>query len=251
MRKPKYLLLLSCSAVLSMLTAQSALAQSWVYVFAPETFVRKGSRQATVYTRTFSATPGVAVVDMDDLATAGADGSVSLNNVALMDVRAVTGEVGPRHKSANVTLQANNTLVVTLIGQNKSQLRVSVAQAVGRNCYPTVSLPQLSLRNVVTEGGYDYYNLIVPNCALYPDEFFWPAPDLPPCGVNINSSRTWVDIFTSTDVLHEFCSLVSPTDLNTIWFALPTGTTPPSPVYVRLFDRYCGIVYISNPLSLP
>src|SRR5512133_1011265 len=141
MRNLKHIALLGCLASLGMLTNSTARAQSWINVFGPETFVRKGAAQATVYTRTFSGTPGPAYVDMDDLATVGADGSVTLNGVVLMDVRAVTHEVGPRHKTVNVTLAASNKLVVSLIGKSKSQLKVTVAQAVGRSCYPTLDPP--------------------------------------------------------------------------------------------------------------
>jgi hypothetical protein len=235
-----------------MLTNSSALGQSWVYVFGPETFTRKGSVQPTVYTRTFSARPDVAVVDIDDLGTVGADGSVTLNGVTLMDLRAVTGEVGPRHKSVNVTLEASNRLVVSLIGKNKSQFRVSVAQAVGRSCYPDLDHPELVLGSVVTSNGYDFYYLLVPNSDQFPAELFWPAPDLAPCGSYINASRTWVEVRSTTPpLLSAFCGLTSPEDLNTISFAVPTGTVPPSPIYVRLIDRYCNIVYDSLPLSVP
>jgi len=251
MRKLQHIVLLGCWAFLSMLTNSTARAQSWINVFGPETFVRKGSVQATVYTRTFSATPGTAYVDMDDLATAGADGSVTLNGVILMDVRAVTGEVGPRHKSVNVTLGTSNNLVVSLIGKNKSQLKVTVAQAVGRSCYPTLEPPDLALRNMVSDGVTDWYNLLVLNSDIYPAELFWPAPDLAPCGGDVSSSRTWVEIGSQGGQVLGFCTVASPTDLNTLWFAVPAGTPPPSPIQMRLWDRYCSIDYISNPLPLP
>ena len=251
MRKLKNILLLGCLAFSSLLTNSTAHAQSWINVLGPETFVRKGSAQATVYTRSFSGTPGPAYVDMDDLATAGADGGVTLNGVVLLDVRAVTGEVGPRHKSVNVTLAANNKLVVSLIGKSKSELKVTVAQAVGRSCYPTLDPPDLALRNMVSDGVTDWYGFLVLNSAIYPAELFWPAPDLAPCGGVVNSSRTWVEIGSVGGPVLGFCTVASPADLDFLWIAVPAGTPPPSPIQMRLRDRYCAIDYISSPLQLP
>ena len=212
--------------------------------------MRKGSVQATVYTRTFSATPGPAYVDMDDLATAGADGSVTLNGVILMDVRAVTARSVPA-QVGQCHLGPSNKLVVSLIGKSKSQLKVTVAQAVGRSCYPTLDPPDLALRNMVSDGVTDWYNFLVLNSEIYPAELFWPAPDLAPCGGVVNSSRTWVEIGSLGGPVLGFCTLASPTDLNTLWIAVPAGTPPPSPIQMRLWDRYCSIDYTSNPLQLP
>ena len=124
MRKLKHIVLLCCLASLSMLTNSTARAQSWINVSGPERFARKGSAQATVSFVTFSGTPGPAYVDMDDLATVGADGSVTLNGVVLTGRRAVTHEVGPGHSRSNVDASAaSNKLVVSLIGKSKSELQ--------------------------------------------------------------------------------------------------------------------------------
>ena len=41
----------------------------------------------------------------------------------------------------------------------------------------------------------------------YPAAMFAPAPGLPPCGSNTNSSRSWVDFFDSTGKrLYGFCA---------------------------------------------
>ena len=39
------------------------------------------------------------------------------------------------------------------------------------------------------------YSYDVLNKMVYPAALFAPAPNLPPCGANANSSRTWVDFF--------------------------------------------------------
>jgi hypothetical protein len=91
------------------------------------------------------------------------------------------------------------------------------------------------------------YNLSVSNRREYPAELFAPAPQLPPCGLNTNASRTWVNIFQADGTyLYGFCALSQPDDLDGIWFAVPLGSTPPPAVYITLVDRLSGITYMSN-----
>ena len=76
---------------------------------------------------------------------------------------------------------------------------------------------------------------------------FAAAPNLPPCGLNTNSSRTWVDFFDSTGKrLYGFCALSKPADLGKIWFSYEDGTIPPSYVYIELNDRQTNTKYKSN-----
>lgn len=91
------------------------------------------------------------------------------------------------------------------------------------------------------------YRYDVLNKEAYPADMFAPAPSLPPCGSNTNSSRTWVDIFTSRGQrLYGFCALGSPTSLGQLWFALPEGEIPPSYIYIELNDRQTNTKYRSN-----
>jgi hypothetical protein len=81
----------------------------------------------------------------------------------------------------------------------------------------------------------------------YPAAMFAPAPALPPCGSNTNSSRTWVDFFDSRGKrLYGFCALGAPADLHSIWFATEEGTVPPSFVYIEIHDRQTGTKLKSN-----
>jgi hypothetical protein len=98
-------------------------------------------------------------------------------------------------------------------------------------------------------GGKNYvrYRFNVLNYAEYPAEMFAAAPQLPPCGKNTKSSRTWVDIYDQQGKrLYGFCALSKPDDLNSIWFALEEGAIPPSYVYVELNDRATNTKYKSN-----
>ncbi len=81
----------------------------------------------------------------------------------------------------------------------------------------------------------------------YPAAMFAPAPALPPCGSNTNSSRSWVDFFDSRGKrLYGFCALGSPNDLGSIWFATEEGTIPPSYIYIEINDRQTNKKYKSN-----
>ena len=91
------------------------------------------------------------------------------------------------------------------------------------------------------------YRYDVLNKDAYPAAMFAPAPNLPPCGNNTNSSRTWVDFFDSRNHrLYGFCALGSPSNLGSIWFALPEGTVPPSYVYIKMIDRQTNTTLQSN-----
>jgi hypothetical protein len=91
------------------------------------------------------------------------------------------------------------------------------------------------------------YRYDVANKAEYPAEMFAAAPGLPPCGLNTNASRTWVDFFDGTGKrLYGFCALGKPADLGLLWFALEEGVIPPSYVYIELNDRQTNTKYKSN-----
>jgi hypothetical protein len=91
------------------------------------------------------------------------------------------------------------------------------------------------------------YKYDVDNKADYPAALFAAAPDLPPCGANTKSSRTWVDIFDQRGKrLYGFCALGKPNDLTGIWFGLEEGVVPPSYVYIEMNDRQTNTKYKSN-----
>jgi hypothetical protein len=98
-------------------------------------------------------------------------------------------------------------------------------------------------------GGKNYIRLRydVLNKGDYPAEMFAAAPSLPPCGLNTNASRTWVDFFDGGgNRIYGFCALGSPQDLGKIWIAYEEGTIPPSYVYIELNDRQTNTKYKSN-----
>ena len=125
----------------------------------------------------------------------------------------------------------------------------------GSVCYPDLDVPVVT--NVTTEdystGGGDWtrYNLPVDNWMEYPGNLFDPAPSLPPCGSNTNSSRTWVSIYNEMGgYIYGFCALSDPENLENIWFAIPQGDCPPDSVFVSFHDRECDIYYNSEWVQL-
>jgi hypothetical protein len=100
-----------------------------------------------------------------------------------------------------------------------------------------------------TAGGKNWIRVRydVANKNEYPADMFAAAPALPPCGLNTNASRTWVDFFDQSGKrLYGFCALSKPADLGKIWFAYEQGTIPPSYVYIELNDRQTNTKYKSN-----
>jgi hypothetical protein len=88
----------------------------------------------------------------------------------------------------------------------------------------------------------------VVNWANYDNVLFRKAPELPPCGKNTNSSRTWVDIYDAltNKRIYGFCAFNSKDDLKKIWF-LPKARK--GRVYIILLDRACRRRYRSNTIS--
>jgi len=123
------------------------------------------------------------------------------------------------------------------------------------SCYPNIVEPELEFRsseNYVANGNnWTRYNIPVINYEEFPQELFDSAPHLAACGLNTNSSRTWVYIYDSEqNYLYGFCALDSPSDLDNIWIAVPQGDCPPTGVFIQLIDRQCDITYTSPLLNL-
>jgi hypothetical protein len=91
------------------------------------------------------------------------------------------------------------------------------------------------------------YAYKVTNLEEYPNELFASAPELPPCGQNTRSSRTWVDFYEQNGKrLYGFCALGNRQGLAGLWFVLERDVVPPSWIYIEMSDRKTGTKYKSN-----
>ncbi|HMH50957.1 MAG TPA: hypothetical protein VK548_12040 [Candidatus Acidoferrum sp.] len=111
--------------------------------------------------------------------------------------------------------------------------------------------PVLVLKQLVplNTGGKQFtrYVYFVANAGAYPNTLFAAAPKLPPCGLNANASRTWVDFFDKGGKrLNGFCALGNNQDLDGIWFALESNVIPPSYVHIEMTDRQTKTKVKSN-----
>jgi hypothetical protein len=155
---------------------------------------------------------------------------------------------GPANVACRDLFWMGHKLVCVTHGRGMFEIDLPIA-----NAFPDPVLVYTGSENFVVAGNnFTRYNLSIANRAEYPDSLFRPSPDLPPCGANANSSRTWVDIFNGdTDQrLYGFCALGSADDLDMLWFALPEGDAPPKSVYVVLRDRRCQASYRSNSVDI-
>lgn len=139
----------------------------------------------------------------------------------------------------------------TLTAFVSSLLFVVAADVARAKTPPPLPNPVLYLvgQDSFEQGGKSYirYRYAVLNSADYPNSLFAPAPTLPPCGRNPNSSRTWVDIFDQRGKrLYGFCAFGKSSDLNVLWFALESSVVPPSYVYIEMNDRQTNTIYKSN-----
>jgi len=108
----------------------------------------------------------------------------------------------------------------------------------------------IGTEDYTTEGGaWTRYRLVVDNEYEFDEALFKPAPDLPPCGRNAESSRAWVDIYSTEKRLYGFCALPSRSGLRMLWFALAQGSPPPPPVHIEITDRQTNRKAISNAVS--
>lgn len=99
---------------------------------------------------------------------------------------------------------------------------------------------------------FSVFRLSVNNWKKFPDKLFEPAPNLPPCGQNTNSSRTWVDIYDDNEKrIYGFCAIKTPEQLfDSLAFSIPEDEKPPARVFIVILDRENNKIYKSKKIAL-
>ena len=146
------------------------------------------------------------------------------------------------------TIRKSSTMLTAILG---SLILMALTNGAVSSAIKVLPNPVLMITGTeyYETGGKQFtrYKFSVENRAEYPDELFDPAPTLPPCGTNTNSSRTWVDFFDERGKrLYGFCALKKNADLEGIYFNLERDVLPPSFVYIELTDRKTNTKYKSN-----
>jgi hypothetical protein len=86
-----------------------------------------------------------------------------------------------------------------------------------------------------------HYRLSVQNWPAYSDALFEASPDRPPCGLNDNSSRTWIEIYASGGTrLYGHCAIATAAGLQTqLNVPIPRSFPTPAGIYIEMIDRRC------------
>ncbi len=118
-------------------------------------------------------------------------------------------------------------------------------------CPQRLPNPKIKLAGKEASGNYIRYKIPVYNYMAFPDYIFAAAPSLPACGLNNNSSRTWIDIVDqNNNRIYGFCAFNKAANMKNIWFSVKRGTKPPSRVRIIIKDRGCNKRYASNWISI-
>ena len=165
-----------------------------------------------------------------------------------------TANIGLAQESSNdkpltervATLEAE----VQQLRKELSELRELLRSTTSNDVTPKLALKGTEEYEVRGKS-FTRYELTIENHAAFPNEMFRAAPDLPPCGKNKNSSRTWVDIVSADGKrLYGFCAFKSAKNLTGLWVAVAKGSPAPDGIYVVLNDREKGVKHKSNTISI-
>ena len=129
----------------------------------------------------------------------------------------------------------------------------AVSATVQAQCGPPLPVPRVAFVSKAVEPGFIRYTFSVTDHALFNNVFFTPSPNLPACGLNHNSARTWLDIFNANGGarIYGYCALTSSAQMVKLTFAVPKASPQPKAFFITLTDRLCHQTKKSNVAAIP
>src|SRR5947207_1455265 len=120
-------------------------------------------------------------------------------------------------------------------------------------CGPPLPTPRVAFLGKTNEPGFVRYWFAVTDHAIFNNVFFTPSPNLPPCGLNNNSARTWLRIYNGATnaYIYGYCALPNSAAMAKLSFAVARTAVQPKSFYVTLEDRLCHVTRKSNTAAIP
>jgi len=167
--------------------------------------------------------------------------------------KAILHKTMPVEILSSASIELARTLIIELKGAG-AQARMKASQRVAsapQFSATRMTKPQLEFLGTedanIRGTWFTRYYISVKNADEIPRALFSPAPDLPPCGRNTKSSRTWVSISDQNGRrLYGYCALSNPASLSKLSFSLKKGTQAPKSVQIALNDRRTNTIYKSS-----
>jgi hypothetical protein len=129
---------------------------------------------------------------------------------------------------------------------------LAFAMAAAAQNLPRPEIRLVGVENRVSNGRpLKAYEIEVVNRAEYPNDLFMEAPVLPPCGRNTNAARTWIEIYGDREIrLQGWCAIKDSGELASLQFALPANRPQPKTMFIKLVDRFEGVIVRSNTIKI-
>ncbi len=117
---------------------------------------------------------------------------------------------------------------------------------------PPFPVPQVKFTGMTVEPVFNRYHFAVTNSAQYSNLLFAKSPTLPPCGLNTQASRTWLDIFRANGIrIYGYCAISDNTQLLSLTFAIKKTDPQPKGFFITMTDRKCKRTVKSAIVAIP
>ena len=139
-----------------------------------------------------------------------------------------------------------------ILGMKVVLIVLAFALTAAAQSLPSPEIRLVGVADVVNNGhAVKAYEIEVVNRVEYSNDLFMEAPVLPPCGRNANAARTWIEIYGDREIrLQGWCAIKDNGELASLQFALPANRPQPKTMFIKLVDRFEGIVARSKTIRI-